>query len=107
MIGSRAMFNDTTLFAITVVAVVLAVFALLVGRWLTSGRWLTRKVILTSLYVVFLIALFEGSARLAFWQLPIRLSADESLSWRRLWIARHQKTGTNISYKFDLYDPSK
>jgi hypothetical protein len=103
------MFNDTVLFVIVVVAVVLVVFALLVGRWLTSGRWPTRGAILISLYVVFLIAFFEGSARLAFWipQVSRRLSADESLTWRRLWIEGHQKTGMNMNYKSDIYDPSK
>ena len=59
-------------------------------------------------YVVFLVFLLEGSARLAFLipQVSERLQEDEDYTWRRKWVQRHQNSGEEISYKFDIYDPS-
>jgi hypothetical protein len=61
-------------------------------------------------YILFLIILFEGSARLAFIiprtsQALIELGEDST--WRRNWVKRHQNSGMKIYYKFDVYDPSK
>ena len=68
-----------------------------------------KRFLLISLYCVFLVVLFEGTARLAFWipQVSRRLRVEDELSWRRGWIRRHQRTGREIYYKFDIYDSSK
>lgn len=60
-------------------------------------------------YVCFLAFLLEGSARLVFLipQTSERLQADEDYTWRRMWVHRHQNSGVQIFYKFDIYDPSK
>lgn len=60
-------------------------------------------------YIIFLAVLFEGSARLAFLipQISQGLQADEEYTWRRNWVQRHQDSGMNIYYKFDVHDPSK
>lgn len=63
------------------------------------------------LYVVFLIIVVEGSVRLVFLspQLTARLLEyhDEDYWWRRIWVNRHQNSGTEIYYKFDSYDSLK
>jgi hypothetical protein len=68
-----------------------------------------KRLLVTSLYILFLVVLFEGAARLAFLipQVSKRLWVGDELSWRRSWVSRHQKTGTEITYKFDIYDSSK
>jgi hypothetical protein len=60
-------------------------------------------------YIVFLAFLLEGSSRLAFLipQVSGRLRVDEDYTWRRDWVKRHQNSGKEIYYKFDIYDPSK
>lgn len=60
-------------------------------------------------YVVFLVFLFEGLARLAFFipQVSDRLQGDDSYTWQRKWVHRHQMSGVKISYKFDIYDATK
>jgi hypothetical protein len=67
------------------------------------------RIILTVLYTVYLVVVFEASARLAYSipQVSRSLQGYDSLSWHRRWIKRHQKTGIKIYYKFDIYDPSK
>ena len=67
------------------------------------------RFILILLYIVFLIGLTEGLARLVFLnsKLSDRLWAYEDLSWRRSWIKRHNNTGKEIYYTFDIYDSSK
>ena len=63
---------------------------------------------LMSLYIVFLVVLFEGSARLTFLILKgPKVLWDDELSWRRAWISRHQNTGKEIYYKFDIYASSR
>ncbi len=67
-----------------------------------------KRFALMSLYIVFLVVLFEGSARLAFLILQgPKVLWDDELSWRRAWISRHQNTGKEIYYKFDIYASSR
>ena len=68
-----------------------------------------KRAIRIALYLVFLLALCEGVARLAFAIPPVskRLWADETLSWRRSWVSRHRATGMPGSYAFDIFDPTK
>ena len=68
-----------------------------------------KKFLLISLYVVFLVLLFEGSARLAFKipQVKKTLFVGDELGWRRWWVNRHKYTGKEIYYKFDIYDRTK
>jgi hypothetical protein len=67
-----------------------------------------KRIISILLYVMFLLILFEGSARLCFFIPPIadRLQYEEDATWRRLWIEKH-KTGAEIFYSFDAFDPTK
>jgi hypothetical protein len=69
----------------------------------------TRKFFWVLVYVGFLALLFEGFARLAFSipQVAERLQADEDYTHRRNWVQRHQYSGTEAYYTFDIYDPSK
>jgi hypothetical protein len=66
-----------------------------------------KRLVLISGYLLFLVFLFEALARVAFLIPPIsaRLWRDEDYSWRRAWVHRHS-SGTEISYRFDAYDPS-
>ena len=68
-----------------------------------------KKFLLILLYIVFLIGLFEGLARLTYSnpKLSKRLWVNENLSWRRSWVQRHKSTGKEIYYTFDNYDSSK
>ena len=68
-----------------------------------------KRFFLVSLYLVFLVVLFEGSSRLAFMfpRVSKRLLVGDDLGWQRSWIKRHQNTGKEIYYKFDIYDTSK
>ena len=70
---------------------------------------MNKKILLILLYIIFLVGLFEGLARLAFSNPKIsrRLWVNDNLSWRRSWIERHQSTGKEIYYTFDMYDSSK
>ena len=67
-----------------------------------------RRIILFLGYGVYLACLFEGTARLAFLIPPIaeRLQEEESYTYRRKWVREHQKSGMEVYYKFDIYDPS-
>jgi len=60
------------------------------------------------LYLIFLLILFEGLARLCFIIPPIsnRLMYEEDSTWRRIWIARHMDQ-TEVFYSFDALDPTK
>jgi len=60
-------------------------------------------------YLVFLACLLEGTARLAFLipQVAKRLQANEDYTHRRNWVQEHQKSGIEVYYTFDMYDPSK
>lgn len=67
------------------------------------------KIILSIfLYLIFLLILFEGLARLCFIIPPIsnRLMYEEDSTWRRIWIARHMDQ-TEVFYSFDALDPTK
>jgi hypothetical protein len=68
-----------------------------------------RKILFLSLYFIFLAVLSEGGARLGLWIYFERHPApgDHELSWRHYWIERHQKSGNDIYYEFDVYDASK
>jgi len=68
-----------------------------------------KRYVLMFSYFVFLIITVEGSARLVFLspQLSERLWEDEEYGWRRMWVRRHQDSGTEIYYAFDIYDSSK
>ncbi len=69
-----------------------------------------KKFLLILIYFVFLVTLFEGFARLAFFLIPQvskGLERIEDYGWRRWWVDRHRKTGKAIFYKFDIFDPSK
>lgn len=68
-----------------------------------------RRVLFVFLYLVFLAALFEGSARLAF-RVPAlsrRLAAGDELSWRRQWVDAHASSGKDFRFGFDAWDPTK
>jgi hypothetical protein len=64
-------------------------------------------------YVGFLAFLLESSARLAFFiphiskRLDNIVQGEEDYTLRRRWVQRHQTTGMEILYEFDIYDPSK
>jgi len=67
-----------------------------------------RKYLAITVYVLFLVVLFEGSARLVFHILGDKHTLMEhDLWWRQSWIARHESTGEEIFYQFDIYDPTK
>ena len=68
-----------------------------------------RRSLLIAIWILYLVVLFESSARLAFSipKMSQRLWAENDLSWRRAWISRRKAIGTDIYYKFDIYDPSK
>lgn len=68
-----------------------------------------RRSLLIPIWFIFLVVVFEGSARLAFLipQVSNRLGVRDDLSWRRSWMSRHQELGKEIYYKFDIYDSSK
>ncbi len=66
-------------------------------------------------YVCYVAFLLEVAARLVF-IIPsissslsnrLQLWGDEDYTWHRNWVDRHQSSGTEIYYKFDIYDPSK
>jgi hypothetical protein len=60
-------------------------------------------------YLGFLAFLLEGSARLAFSipQVAKRLQTNDEYTWRRNWVGEHQRSGMQLYYTFDIYDPSK
>src|SRR4029077_7195722 len=68
-----------------------------------------RKIFLAFGCFVFLTALLEGAARVAFLmpQVAKRLQANEDYTYRRNWVHEHQKSGIDAYYTFDIYDPSK
>lgn len=60
-------------------------------------------------YLVFLLVLFEGAARVCFLipALANRLQGDDDdATWRRRWIQKHS-SGVEIYYAFDVFDPTK
>ena len=68
-----------------------------------------RRIVLVFGYVVFLVFLLEGFARLAFSipQVAKRLTANEDYTYRRNWVREHHKFGFDAYYTFDIHDPSK
>jgi hypothetical protein len=67
------------------------------------------RLFLVFVYVGFLAFLFEGFARLVFW-IPLlsnRLQTNDDYTFRRNWVREHQKSGMEVHYTFDMYDPSK
>ncbi len=73
----------------------------------SAGRPRTgRRGLAIACYGLFLFLLFEGVSRLAFSVPPIadRLWANESASWRRMWVSRH-RSGAEFNFEFDRYDP--
>lgn len=68
-----------------------------------------RKLIFILLYILVLLGIFEGLARLVYSNPKIsgRLWVNENLSWHRSWIQRHKNTGKEIYYTFDTYDSLK
>lgn len=68
-----------------------------------------KNAVLVFAYLVFLIITVEGSSRLVFLipQASVRLWEDEDYGWRRKWVSRHQDSGREINYAFDIYDSSK
>jgi hypothetical protein len=68
-----------------------------------------KRFLLVSLYIVFLVVLFEGFARLTFSipQVSERLWVRDELSWRRFWISRHQNKSKKVTLTFDNYDSTK
>lgn len=68
-----------------------------------------KKTVFIILYVIILLVLFESFARYLFSNPNVarQLWVNESISWRRNWVERHKSTGTDIYFKFDVYDPMK
>ena len=67
-----------------------------------------RRIALIFLYGVFLACLLEGTARLAFLIPQVAsVRADEDYTHRRQWVRKHQESGMEVYYEFDIYDPSK
>jgi hypothetical protein len=66
-----------------------------------------RRIVLVFGYVGFLACLLEGTARLAFLIPQVAsLRANEDYTYRRNWVRKHQKSGMEVYYTFDIYDPS-
>src|SRR6185436_9536823 len=60
-------------------------------------------------YVVFLVCLFEGTARLAFFipQVARHLHGNEDYTYVRNWVNEHKKFNIDAYYTFDVYDASR
>src|SRR4030095_7434589 len=67
-----------------------------------------RRIVVIVLYCIFLACLLEGSARLAFLIPQVAsFGADDDYTHRRRWVRKHQQSGMEVYYEFDLYDPSR
>lgn len=68
-----------------------------------------KKTIFIIFYLIILLVLFESFARYLFSNPNVsrQLWVNESISWRRNWVERHKSTGTDIYFKFDVYDSLK
>ena len=64
-----------------------------------------RRHLFWGLYLVFLAALVEGTARLVFAvpALDRRLDTWDDLAWRRIWVTHHQ-AGRPMYFSFDTFD---
>jgi hypothetical protein len=96
----------TTVVLILVAAVAFGVRALLAARQTqaTAPRFATRVVKIGG-YLLFLLVLTEGVARFVY-RVPAfadRLWANESNSWRRMWVMR-QVGGAPPLFAFDVFD---
>jgi len=60
-------------------------------------------------YVVFLVCLVEGTARLAFFIPPVarHLHGNEDYTYVRNWVNEHKKFNIDAYYTFDVYDASR
>jgi len=73
---------------------------------------MTRKLMVRAIYVVYLLLLVEGGARIMFLvpAFSARLAGDHDATWRHRWLERHP-TGPGGShkfeYKFDVHDSTK
>ena len=66
-----------------------------------------RRIVVVLAYGVFLTCLLEVTARLAFLIPAVAsLRANEDYTYRRKWVREHQKSGMQVYYTFDIYDPS-
>ena len=67
-----------------------------------------RKYLAITVYVLFLIILFEGSARVALTYLQKTGKLwEHDLGWKQSWVARHKSSGREVFYSFDIYDSTK
>jgi len=68
-----------------------------------------RKIVFLFGYLIFLVFLLEGSARLAFLipQIAKHLHANEDYTYIRNWVNEHKKFRIDAYYLFDVYDDSR
>lgn len=68
-----------------------------------------KRFFLISVYIIFLVVLFEGSARVALFilQAPHSILEDDDLSWHRSWMSRYKTYRVPIYYGFDIHDLTK
>jgi hypothetical protein len=67
-----------------------------------------RRFLFWGIYLLFLVLLAEGTARLIFAvpALDRRLDASDNFAWRRNWVANH-KSGKQMYFSFDSFDTSR
>jgi len=68
-----------------------------------------KKCVFTIIYIIILLVVFEIVARIVLSNpiLSRQFWANESISWRREWVKRHNASGNEIYFKFDIYDSMK
>jgi len=68
-----------------------------------------RRFLFAALYLLFLAALVEGTARMLFGvsRLSDRISVQDSYGWRRAWVKHRREAGAQIYFDFDTFDVTK
>jgi hypothetical protein len=68
-----------------------------------------RQLLFAVLYVVFLLVLVEGTARIVFGvpRLSDRISVQDSYGWRRAWVKQRHERDEQIYFSFDTFDVTK
>jgi lysophospholipase L1-like esterase len=68
-----------------------------------------RRFLFAALYLLFLAALVEGTARMLFGvtRLSDRISVQDSYGWRRAWVKQRRERDEQIYFAFDTFDLTK